>query len=233
MTAIELSGVSAGYDGVPAIGDLDLRVDAGEVVALVGPNGAGKTTTVRAIAGLTPALLGSVRILDRDVTTDSPRVRARIGLGTVTDGRGVFTQLTVYENVRLGGRPRQPTPALEDWFPDLVPMLDRRAGLLSGGEQTLFALARALARRPGALIVDELTTGLAPAFVETASDCLRRAASAWGTGVLLADQAADHAIRMADRVVVLRRGAVVYEGTPSDLRRQPGLLEATYLGTHG
>ena len=230
MNAIELSGLTASYEGVVAIRDLNLEVRDGELVALLGANGAGKTTTVRAVCGLARVHGGSIKLLGTDVTNASRRARARLGLATVEAERGLFTQLTVAENLRVGsvrGKPRLP---LDSWFPDLVPLLDRRAGLLSGGEQTMLALARATVSRPGALVVDELTTGLAPGFADAALSVLRRAAAEWGTGVLLAEQSAELALEASDRACVLRRGQLVLEGTPSDIAGQPGVLESTYLG---
>lgn len=228
--AIELKGVNAGYDRTVVVHDLNLEVRAGEVVALLGPNGSGKTTTVRTVCGLTNVQRGSVKLIDNEVANASPRSRARIGLAAVPDDRGIFTQLTVAENLRVGSVRRGSQLPIESWFPDLMPLLDRRAGLLSGGEQTLLALARALVSQPRALAVDELTTGLAPAFADAALKVLRRAADEWGTGVLLAEQSAELALETADRAYVLRRGEVVLEGLPSDIASRPGVLESTYLG---
>jgi branched-chain amino acid transport system ATP-binding protein len=230
MNAIELRGVSAGYGGAEAIRDLNLDVRAGEVVALLGANGAGKTTTVRTVCGLVRVHRGSVKLLDADVTNASPRARARLGVATVAADRGVFTQLTVAENLRVGGVRGQPRVPIDSWFPDLAPLLDRRAGLLSGGEQTMLALARAMASQPRVLVVDELTTGLAPRFADAALSMLRRAAAEWETGVLLAEQSAQLALEAADRAYVLRHGQVVLEGIPGHIASQPGVLESTYLG---
>ena len=162
-------------------------------------------------------------------TRASPRARARLGLATVLDDRGIFTQLTVAENLRIGARGGQ-VLELESWFPGLVPFLHRRAGLLSGGEQTMLALARALARRPAALLVDELSTGLAPGRAREAMALLRKAAGAWGMGVLVADQSAGLALEAADRTCVLRRGELVFDGSPATLRARSDFLESTYLG---
>jgi branched-chain amino acid transport system ATP-binding protein len=142
----------------------------------------------------------------------------------------VFTQLTVAENLRVGTVRGQVGVPLDAWFPDLIPLLDRRAGLLSGGEQTMLALARALVSRPRAIVVDELTTGLAPGLAEAAFAVLRRTAADWETGVLVAEQSAELALEAADRAYVLRRGEVVLEGDPADIASQPGVLESTYLG---
>ena len=165
-----------------------------------------------------------------DVTRANPRRRARVGLATVPDDQGLFTQLTVAENLRVGSVRRRPLLPLDSWFPDLVPLLQRRAGLLSGGEQTMLALARAVVSHPRALVVDELTTGLAPRFADAVFAVLRRTATEWGTGVLLAEQSAKMALEAADRACVLSRGDVVLEGDPVDIAARPDVLAATYLG---
>ena len=233
MNAIQLKGVTARYEGVTAIRDLDLVVREGEVLALLGANGAGKTTTVRAVSGLVPVHQGSIELLCTGVTDASPRARARLGLATVADDRGLFTQLTVAENLRLGLRRGKPRLPLDSWFPELLPFLGRRAGLLSGGEQTMLTLARAMVSQPRALVVDELTTGLAPAYAASALAVLRRAAAEWGTGVLLVEQSAQLALEFSDRACLLRRGRLVLDGSPADIARQPGILESTYLGEIG
>jgi branched-chain amino acid transport system ATP-binding protein len=230
MNAIELDGVTAGYEVVPGIHDLRLRVGAGEVVALLGANGAGKSTTVRAICGLVAIHSGSVQLLGEDVIAEPTHRRARRGLAAVIDDRALFTQLTVAENLRLGSRRDRHAPASGRWFPELDPLLDRQAGLLSGGEQQLLALARALASRPAALVVDELTAGLAPALAVSVLSILRRAAKEWGTGVLLAEQSAELALEFADRACVLRRGRIVIEGRAGDVASRRDVLEATYFG---
>lgn len=230
MNAIELHQVTAGYNGVAAVGELDLEVRAGEVVVLLGANGAGKSTTIRTVCGLAEVHRGRVAVLGADVTNAPTRARARQGLATVTDDRGLFTQLTVAENLLIGARRGRPSAPLDDWFPDLRPLVHRRAGLLSGGEQTLLALARALVSRPRALLVDEPTRGLAPGLAGVALSVLRRAAAEWGTGVLVAEQSAELALGAADRACLLRRGRIVEGGDPVAMARRPGVLESTYLG---
>lgn len=227
---IELREVSAGAGAVASVRGLNLGVRPGEVVALLGANGAGKSTTVGAVCGLVDVVAGTVEVVGRDVTTASPRARARLGLATVPDDRGVFRQLTVAENLRVGARAGDRVPELDAWFPGLAPILHRRAGLLSGGEQTMLALARALVRRPAAIVVDELSTGLAPVLAREALAVLRQAAGAWGTGVLVAEQSAELALEAADRACVLRHGELVFDGLPVELRERRAFLESTYLG---
>jgi branched-chain amino acid transport system ATP-binding protein len=233
MSVIGLQRVSAGHNGIVAIHDVSLTVEAGEIVAVLGANGAGKTTLARAVCGLAEVFGGSVELFGREATSLPPRRRARLGLGTVPDDRGVFGQLTVAENLRLGGGGNNPRALLATWFPELEPLLDRRAGLLSGGEQTLLALARALIGRPRALVVDELTTGLAPAIAESTFALLRRVADERGTGVLVVEQSARLALGIADTAFVMGRGRVVLEGVAADISARPDVLEASYLGEVG
>lgn len=228
MNAIELRRVTAGRGGVPSIRDVDLHVEPGEVVAVLGGNGAGKSTTIRVVSGIDRVASGSVTLLGRDVTRASPRARARSGLTTVLDDRGVFTQLTVAENLAVAGA--RDVSDLEKWFPPLAPLLARRAGLLSGGERTMLAMARALMRRPRALVIDELSMGLAPVAVKDALRLLRRLAAEHGMGVLVAEQAADVALEAADRAYLLRLGEVAFAGRASALRDQPGFIASAYLG---
>ena len=228
MNAIELRGVTAERGGGRSLRGVDLHVEAGEVVAVLGANGAGKSTTIRCVSGVEGVASGAVMLLGRDVTGTRPRARARSGLATVLDDRGIFTELMVAENLAIVGS--RPFSALEEWFPALVPVVGRRAGLLSGGERTMLAVARALMRRPRALVVDELSTGLAPVAVRDALTLLRRLAAEWEMGVLIAEQAADAALEVADRAYLLRLGEVAFAGSAQALRDLPGFLASAYLG---
>jgi branched-chain amino acid transport system ATP-binding protein len=164
---LELDGLSAGYDGAVAVRELDLHVGAGEVVALLGSNGAGKTTTLRAISGLLHPMAGVIRLDGVDLAKHSPAGRAQLGIAHVPEGRGVFFGLTVAEHLRLGYRgERIDEDVAYTYFPALAELRDRRAGLLSGGEQQMLTLGVALARQPRLMLVDELSLGLAPVIVE-------------------------------------------------------------------
>lgn len=236
MSAVlEVTGLRAGYGGVEVVHGIDLRVDAGEVVALLGANGAGKTTTLNAVCGLLPRTGGQVSVLGAAL----PRGRAsatvwrtaRRGLALVPEDRALFSQLTVAENMSLG--PRQHDKAAIDealaLFPVLSDILDRRAGLCSGGEQQMLAIARALAGRPKLLLIDECSLGLAPIVVEQLLPAMRRVADA-GTAVLLVEQHVPAALAVADRAYVLSRGAVAFSGDAGTLAARPDLLEEHYLG---
>ncbi|MFP5319584.1 MAG: ATP-binding cassette domain-containing protein [Acidimicrobiia bacterium] len=229
---VEARGLVAGYGGVPVLHGVDLTVREGEVVALLGPNGAGKTTTLRAVSGVLPTMGGTVRALGRS-GGGPPHRLARRGLASIPQDRGVLGGLTVAENLRLAAQGRRGRAAVTEGVglvPALEPLLARRAGRLSGGEQQLLALARALVRRPRLLFVDELSMGLAPAAARSALDALRAQAAERGTGVLLAEQHPRLALERADRAVVLARGRVVHEGTAAELVERPEILESAYLG---
>jgi branched-chain amino acid transport system ATP-binding protein len=221
---LEIRGLTAGYGDVPVVHGIDLRVDAGEVVALLGPNGAGKTTTLLALGGVLPST-GEVRYDDRPLTGPLHR-RARRGLGLITEERAVFRQLSTRTNLALGAG--GVAGALEV-FPELDRLLDRKAGLLSGGEQQMVVLARALAARPRLLLVDELSLGLAPMMVARLLTALGEAA-ADGMSVLLVEQHARQALELAARAYVLLRGAIELEGTGADLLARLPEIERTYLG---
>jgi branched-chain amino acid transport system ATP-binding protein len=222
--ALEASSLSVGYGPIPVVHGLDLTVRAGEVVGLLGANGAGKTTTLLALSGELAPSQGEVRI-DGVPTTSPLYARARRGLAFVTEERSVFMQLTAGENLRLGRGSAQ--DAL-DLMPELGKLLKRRAGLLSGGEQQMLSLARALAARPSVLLADELSLGLAPMIVSRLLAAVRSAADA-GAAVLLVEQHVKRALGICDRAYVMHRGRLVIEGTAAELLRRLPEIEDTYL----
>ena len=222
---LEARGLSAGYGSLAAVRDLDLHVERGEVVALLGPNGAGKSTTLKTLAGALKPLAGEV-CWKGAVTTAPMHRRALGGLAYVPETRSVFMGLTAAENLRVGDGPQ--ARALE-LFPELEPHLKRKAGLLSGGQQQILTLARALAREPEVLLADELSLGLAPLIVERLLRAVREAAER-GVGVLLVEQHARQALAVADRVCVLQRGRIALEGTSDDIRGRLDEVEKSYLG---
>ncbi|WP_338178115.1 ATP-binding cassette domain-containing protein [Jatrophihabitans sp.] len=204
--------------------DVSLEVRAGQVVALLGPNGAGKTTTLLAMAGDLTPLSGEVWWLGERSRAPLFK-RARSGLRFITEERSVFMGLSAQENLEIGGGDIR--IALE-LFPELVPLLPRAARLLSGGEQQMLTLARALSAQPRALIADELSLGLAPVIVKRLLAAVRRAADA-GTAVLIVEQQTHAALEVADEAYVLRRGRIEMSGRGAELRERRSEIESLYL----
>lgn len=222
---LEAHGLTVGYGSRPVVHDVDLVVHPGEVVALLGPNGAGKTTTLLALAGELPLHRGEVRL--NGAATKAPlHRRARRGLAFVTEERAVFKRLSALENLRVAGV--DPRVAL-GLFPELEKRLSLRGGLLSGGEQQMLTLARALSRNPKLLLADELSLGLAPLVVRRLLEAVRAVADEQGTGVLLVEQHVRKALQYADRVYVMRRGRIELSGTAAEMRGRLAEIEDSYL----
>jgi branched-chain amino acid transport system ATP-binding protein len=209
---LELKALCAGYGDLMAVTDLSLTLRRSEVVALFGPNGAGKSTTLLATVGALPRMRGEVLWMSRPASS-YPHKLARSGLSYVPEGRSVVTGLSVVDNLRLG------KGGIKDalsYFPELEPLLTRRAGLLSGGEQQMLVLARALAARPTALLVDELSLGLAPLVVERLFRAIRAAVNDDGLAVLLVEQEARRALAVADRWLLIDHGRELESGTSGE-----------------
>jgi branched-chain amino acid transport system ATP-binding protein len=236
MTELVVRNLEVSYGGIRAVRGITFEVARGELVGLVGLNGAGKSSTVRAIMGLTAAT-GHVAISNRPLLGLPVHSRAEHGIGFVPEGRGIFAPLSVRENLLLGGyrtRSKLNAQTLDSVcrvFPVLGDRLDQNASSLSGGEQQMLAVGRALMGKPSVLICDEPSMGLAPAICKTLFQTLRRIADD-GAAVLVADQNAKRVFAVADEVCVMRLGAISARGTPSSLGA-PHLVAEHYFGTEG
>jgi len=231
---LRVTALESRYGRIPALKGIDLRVGAGELVALVGANGAGKTTLLRAISGVQPIAAGRIEFCGEDVTAAPPEARVRRGMVQVPEGRQVFGPLSVVDNLRLGAYRRgraESVASLERvyaMFPDLAERRAQPAGTLSGGQQQMLAMGRALMARPRLLLLDEPSMGLAPRLVAGIFDCVKRLRAA-DTALFLVDQNARAALAIADRGYVLETGTIVLAGTGAELLADEGVRTA-YLG---
>jgi len=230
---LTLDALTAGYDEAAVIREIDVTVGEGEVVALLGANGAGKTTTLRVVSGLVRPMAGRVMFDGEDLVRTSPSARSRLGIAHVPEGRGLFFGMTVAEHFRVGFRgERLDEDVAFEYFPKLAELKGRRAGLLSGGEQQMLVVARALARRLKLMLLDELSLGLAPVIVERLLPVVRSFATEQGCAVLLVEQHVHLALEVADRGYVLSHGRIVLQNDAEHLRADRHLLVASYLGEH-
>lgn len=216
--------VTAGYGSIPVIKGVDLNVASGEIVAILGPNGAGKTTLLMTLAGLLPLQAGTITMHGEPLTGPLHK-RSRQGLGYISEQRAVFASLRCIDNLKLANGDLDIALKL---FPELEPHLQRRVGLLSGGQQQMVALARALGGRPSVLLVDELSLGLAPLIVDRLLAAIRTAADE-GTAILIVEQHAHRALEVADRAYVLNRGEVAMQGTAAQMSARIDEIEHSYL----
>jgi branched-chain amino acid transport system ATP-binding protein len=227
---LELRGVRAGYGRIEVLHGVDLVVPAGAVFALLGPNGAGKTTTLGVISGQVAASSGEVRLVGRDVRGAGADSLARAGVCTIPEGRGVFPNLTVAENIRMftlrGVSRRDAEERTYSQFPQLRERRNLLAGRLSGGEQQMLALARGLATDPALLLLDELSMGLAPLIVEELYEVVAAIASR-GVSIVVVEQFASSVLAVADRAAIMTGGRVQVAGTPHEIQRE---LSSAYLG---
>jgi branched-chain amino acid transport system ATP-binding protein len=235
MTLLQVRDLAVSYGDSHVLQDLAFDLDDGEIVALVGANGAGKTTLLRALTGLVPSR-GAITLGGRDIAPLPAHIRARAGMAMVPEGRRLFAGLTVRQNLEMGVRARgdangaaQDLAAVFGHFPELVRLQHRLAGLLSGGEQQMCAIGRALMARPRLLLIDEMSLGLAPVIVERLAEVIRTVNHASGVAILLVEQDVGLALEIANRGYVLETGRIVIQGLSSDLLGRDDVRTA-YLG---
>jgi branched-chain amino acid transport system ATP-binding protein len=236
VPALELDDVSISYGSVPAVRNLDLTVGKGEIVGLIGPNGAGKSTTLHTITALTRLRSGDIRLHGSSIVGKKPEAIARAGIALVPEGRRIFPELTVEENLRLGVIGRDGRAGVEEdrrWVQELFPVVKefatRHAGVLSGGQQQQLAIARALLAGPSVLLLDEPSLGLAPTIVDVVFDALLKIRER-GVTVLLVEQRAQRTVALADRTYVLTNGELRMTLTPADADDTERII-AAYLAS--
>lgn len=235
MAMLEVKNLHVHYGMIEAIKGIDFEVNKGEVIALIGANGAGKTTTLHTITGLIPSTEGTITFEGKDITRTPGHRIVSLGMAHVPEGRRVFAQLSVYENLLMGAYTRKDKHEIEDTlgvvysrFPRLEERKNQLAGTLSGGEQQMLAMGRALMSHPSIILMDEPSMGLSPIFVNEIFDIIREV-SAGGTTVLLVEQNAKKALSIADRAYVLETGKIVLSGDAKELMNNDAIKKA-YLG---
>ena len=233
---LEIRDLEVRYGAVPAVRGLSLRIARGEIVGLIGPNGAGKSTTLHAIMGLVPVQAGEIRAAGRSIRGRAPEAISRAGVALVPEGRRIYAEFTVDENLRLGLAGRRARNGVErdlDWIHDLFPIVHefraRQAGTLSGGQQQQLAIARALVAGPVLLLLDEPSLGLAPKVVDIVFDALAQIRER-GVTVLLVEQRAQRTVAFADRTYVLANGEITMTLTPDDAGDTERMV-AAYFGS--
>jgi branched-chain amino acid transport system ATP-binding protein len=231
---LNVSSLTSGYGQVRIINDISLTVKPAEIIAVIGRNGVGKTTLIKTIMGILPAMAGTIVFGDTDVTRLSSTARARRGIGYVPQGRGIFTRMTVAANLALGaGIGLADRPNLErafSFFPILERRLSQLAGSMSGGEQQMLALGRAMMLSPKIMLVDEPSVGLAPILVSRMIDAIAEMKARYSLTVLMAEQNFTQAIRIADRGYVIVHGKIAFEGNSADALNNNDLIKKFYLG---
>jgi branched-chain amino acid transport system ATP-binding protein len=228
---LESSGLAGGWGELTAFRAVDITVAAGEIHAVLGPNGAGKTTLLLTLAGILPSRSGTVAVDGARMRVGRATAACRAGVVLVPDNRELFTTLTVEENLRVPvGHDAAGLQSMFELFPALEARRNLRAGSLSGGEQQMLAIARALIQHPKVLLIDELSMGLAPTIVERLFAAIREAATERGCAVVVVEQYVHVALQVADAASILNRGRVVLRGPAADLAADAGRLEQAYLG---
>lgn len=229
MSLFAIKGLSIRRGRLPIVNEASLAVDRGEISVLLGANGAGKTTFLEGLSGIIPVAEGRIEIGGKAIQAARPGARSRAGLAHVEQGRTVFRDLTTEENLRVGLRDAATVSEAYALFPELLQRRTVRAGLLSGGEQQMLVIARALLTRPKVLMIDEMSAGLAPVVVTRLMQTIRRLADE-GLAIVLVEQFAALALAIGNHAYVMRRGRIVYDGDCVALRQSPEKLHAFYLG---
>ena len=230
---LEVSGLNVYYDNIRALKDVSFSVEEGEIMTLIGANGAGKTTTLLTLSGLKKAQSGTVKFLGKDITKTTPQSRVAMGISQSPEGRRVFPGLTVLENLEMGAYLRKDDFSADmekvfTYFPRLKERKKQTAGTLSGGEQQMLAMGRALMSRPKLMLLDEPSMGLSPLLVSEIFEIIRRL-NENGTTILLVEQNAALALKICHRAAVMETGRIVLSGTGEELSRSPEVQKA-YLG---
>lgn len=233
---LEIRGLEVAYGDIQVLWGIDLVINEGEIVSLVGSNGAGKSTLIRTISGLTRSLKGEILYDGKDITALKPSEIVALGISQVPEGRKLFSGMTVRENLMMGAYSRKGKDAIaqdQRFIYELFPRLEERkkqlAGTMSGGEQQMCAIGRALMTRPKLLLIDELSLGLSPLLVEHLLDAIEKIYERWGTSILLVEQDVQTALEHAGRGYVLETGRIVLSGLASDLLANPQIKQS-YLG---
>lgn len=234
MTLLTVESLTAGYGGISVVRNVSIHVASGEMVALLGANGAGKTTLLHTIAGLIPGIKGDITVSGKKVNGWSTHQIVRQGLSLLPENRGIFYQLTVAENLRLYQR-KDGSVSVADvikYFPALAALIERKAGLLSGGEQQMLSLGCRFIADPKLMLIDEMSLGLAPIIFQRMLPVLSRFAAERGVGVLLVEQHVHLALQSASRAYVLNRGEITFAGSSNELNEQRKFLESSYMGAN-
>lgn len=233
MTLLSVESLTAGYGGISVVRDANIYVDSGEIVALLGANGAGKTTLLHTIAGLIPEISGDISVSGKKVNGWPTHRIIQQGLSLLPENRGIFFQLTVAENLRLYQRKSGSVSVLDilEYLPALGALLDRKTGLLSGGEQQMLSLGCRFIADPKLMMIDEMSLGLAPIIFQRMLPVLSRFVVDRGVGVLLVEQHVDMALNFASRGYVLNHGEITFSGSTRELQHQRQFLEASYMGS--
>lgn len=229
MTELQVHGLQVERSGIAIVKGVDITARSGEISVLLGSNGAGKTTLLDSLSGIIPSKMGSITLDGAEISRLRPGARTKLGIGHVEQGRVVFAEMTTEENLEVALHPEADLQEAYDLFPELLQRRTVRAGMLSGGEQQMLVIARSIVNRPKVIMIDEMSSGLAPVIVSRLMTVVRKLADA-GMAVVLVEQFATLALAIGNRAYVLRRGEIVYAGVCETLANDPALMHRLYLG---